>query len=281
MIRFYKLMITMLFFLIYYIDGTSQIKLSGIVTDQSGNTLSGTNISFEDSYLATSANNNGQFFFNHLKPGYYQLHVSYIGFESLLIPLQLTKDTLIEITLFYSPITTQEFSVMATRADEHTPMVYTTLTKKEIEANNLGQDIPELLNQSPSMVFTSDAGTGIGYSYLRLRGSDQTSINVTINGVPVNDAESQNVFWVDLPDIASSARDIQIQRGVGTSTNGAGAFGGSINLLTDDMNAEPNGEINFGYGSFNTLKGSVKLGSGLINEHWTLNGRFSYIKSDG
>jgi len=279
--RFYKLMILPLLLAAFPYTGSSQIKLSGTITDQSGNALSEANILLQNTYLATSSNREGRFILERLKPGDYQLQISYIGFETLLVPVELLRDTLVEIVLYYSPITTQEFSVTATRADEHTPMVYTTLSKKEIEANNLGQDIPELLSQSPSMVFTSDAGTGIGYSYLRLRGSDQTSINVTINGVPVNDAESQNVFWVDLPDIASSAQNIQIQRGVGTSTNGAGAFGGSINLLTDDMNAQPSGQINLGYGSFNTFKGSVKLGSGLLNEHWTLNGRLSYIKSDG
>ena len=270
-----------LIFIAIPVFGLSQVKLSGIVTDQSGNALSEANIIIKDTYLVTSSDLNGQFAFSGLKPGNYQLHITYIGFEKSEVIVDLKQDTLIEIALIFSPVITQEFTVTATRADEHTPIVYSTITKKEIEDNNVGQDIPELLNQSPSMVSTSDAGTGIGYSYLRLRGADQTSINVTINGVPVNDAESQNVFWVDLPDIASSTQDIQIQRGVGISTNGAGAFGGAINLLTDDMNPDPYGQINLGFGSFNTLKGSLKLGTGLIKEHWTLNGRLSYLKSDG
>lgn len=279
--HFYKLMIISLYFLSIPMIGLAQVKLSGTISDQSGNPLSEANVLLENTFVVTATDNEGRFVIGKLKPGNYQLQISYIGFETLLLPVNLVRDTLIEIVMYYSPITTQEFSVTATRADEHTPMVYTTLSKKEIEAGNLGQDIPELMSQSPSMVFSSDAGTGIGYSYLRMRGSDQTSINVTINGVPVNDAESQNVFWVDLPDIASSAQDIQIQRGVGTSTNGAGAFGGSINLLTDDMNSKPSGAISIGYGSFNMFKGSVKVGSGLIKEHWSINGRLSYIKSDG
>ena len=270
-----------LIFIAIPVFGLSQVKLSGIVTDQSGNALSEANILIKDTYLVTSSDLSGRFSFKKLKPGSYQFIITYIGFEKAEVLIDLRQDTLIEIALIFSPIIAQEFTVTATRADEHTPIVYSTITKKEIEDNNVGQDIPELLNQSPSMVSTSDAGTGIGYSYLRLRGADQTSINVTINGVPVNDAESQNVFWVDLPDIASSTQDIQIQRGVGISTNGAGAFGGAINLLTDDMNADPYGQINLGFGSFNTLKGSVKLGTGLINDHWTIGGRLSYLKSDG
>ncbi|RLD26314.1 MAG: TonB-dependent receptor [Bacteroidetes bacterium] len=279
--RFYRLIAMPLIFIAIPVFGLSQVKLSGIVTDQSGNALSEANVLIKDTYLVTSTDLTGRFSFGGLKKGSYQLSISYIGFERSEITIDLKQDTLIEVSLIFSPVIAQEFTVIATRADEHTPIVYSTITKKEIEENNVGQDIPELLNQSPSMVSTSDAGTGIGYSYLRLRGADQTSINVTINGVPVNDAESQNVFWVDLPDIASSTQDIQIQRGVGISTNGAGAFGGAINLLTDDMNTEPYGQINLGFGSFNTLKGSVKLGTGLINEHWTVNGRLSYLKSDG
>ena len=279
--RFYRLIAMPLILITLPLFSWSQVILSGIITDQSGSPLSEANILIVDTYLATSTDLNGQFTFGSLELGNYQLQVSYIGYEKSEISLNLKQDTLIEIALIFSPITAQEFTVTATRADDHTPIVYSTITKKEIEANNVGQDIPELLNQSPSMVSTSDAGTGIGYSYLRLRGSDQTSINVTINGVPVNDAESQNVFWVDLPDIASSTQDIQIQRGVGTSTNGAGAFGGAINFLTDDMTTDPYGQVNLGFGSFNTLKGSVKMGTGLINDHWSLNGRLSYLKSDG
>lgn len=279
--RFYRLIAMPLIFLAIPVFGLSQVKLSGIVTDQSGNALSEANILIKDTYLVTSTDIEGRFTFEGLKQGNYQLQISYIGFEKSKVLIDLKQDTIIEVALIFSPIIAQEFTVTATRADYHTPIVYSTITKKEIEANNVGQDIPELLNQSPSMVFTSDAGTGIGYSYLRLRGADQTSINVTINGVPVNDAESQNVFWVDLPDIAASTQDIQIQRGVGISTNGAGAFGGAINLLTDDINTEPYGQINLGFGSFNTLRGLVKLGTGLINEHWTINGRLSFLKSDG
>jgi len=278
---FYKLIVLPLVFIAIPVFGLSQVKLSGIVSDQTGNPLPEANILIKDTYLVTSSDLNGRFTFTDLKKGNYQLRISYIGFEKLEFNIDLKKDTLIEIAMIFSPIISQEFTVTATRADNHTPIVYSTITKKEIEANNVGQDIPELLNQSPSMVSTSDAGTGIGYSYLRLRGFDQTSINVTINGVPVNDAESQNVFWVDLPDIASSAQDIQIQRGVGVSTNGAGSFGGAINLLTDDMNTDPYGQINLGFGSFNTLKGSVKLGTGLIKDHWAINGRLSYLNSDG
>lgn len=171
--------------------------------------------------------------------------------------------------------------VSAVRVTTKTPVSFSNLTKKDIKFRNLGQDIPVLMNYMPSVVTTSDAGNGVGYSGIRVRGSDATRVNVTINGIPYNDAESQGTFWVNMPDFASSVESLQLQRGVGTSTNGSGAFGASLNLLTDSYAAKATGEIATSFGSFNTLKNTVKFSTGLLNDHFEIAGRLSAIKSDG
>ena len=170
--------------------------------------------------------------------------------------------------------------VRAIRAGENSPFTKTNITKKEIAKTNLGQDIPFLLNQTPSVVINSDAGNGVGYTGIRIRGTDATRINVTLNGIPYNDAESQGTFFVDLPDFSSSTGSIQIQRGVGTSSNGAGAFGASINFSTNEVNKEAYAEFNNSYGSFNTWKNTIKAGTGLVNG-FTTEIRLSRISSDG
>ena len=175
----------------------------------------------------------------------------------------------------------QAAEVTATRATRTTPIAYTNLDKKEIAKKNFGQDLTYLLLGTPSLITTSDAGTGIGYTSLRVRGTDASRINITNNGIPVNDAESHSVFWVNLADFASSVKDIQIQRGVGTSTNGAGAFGASVNMQTATLNPTAYGSFDGSYGSFNTHKETVRFGTGLIGNHWTFDGRLSNIGSDG
>lgn len=174
-----------------------------------------------------------------------------------------------------------EVLVSAVRVSKKTPVTFSNLTKKDIASRNLGQDIPILMNYMPSVVTTSDAGNGFGYTGIRVRGSDATRVNVTINGVPYNDAESTGTFWVNMPDFASSVESLQLQRGVGTSTNGAGAFGASLNLLTDSYAKNATGEIANSFGSFNSRKHMVKFSSGLMNERFELAGRLSVIKSDG
>ena len=178
-------------------------------------------------------------------------------------------------------INLQEVQVISTRAAANTPLAYRTIGKEEIKKQNFGQDIPFLLTLSPSVVATSDAGAGIGYTSFRIRGTDATRINVTTNGIPLNDSESHGVFWVNMPDIASSLEDLQIQRGVGTSTNGAGAFGASINMKTENVSNKAYGELSGTYGAFNTSKAQVKLGTGLLNNHWAFDARISGINSDG
>lgn len=174
-----------------------------------------------------------------------------------------------------------EVLVSAVRVTTKTPVSFSNLDKQEIKFRNLGQDIPILMNFLPSVVTTSDAGNGVGYTGIRVRGSDATRVNVTINGIPYNDSEDQGTYWVDLPDFASSVQSLQLQRGVGTSTNGAGAFGASLNLLTDSYSKESSGEISNSAGSFNTRKSTVKFSTGLLNNHFELAGRLSNIDSHG
>ena len=174
-----------------------------------------------------------------------------------------------------------EVLVNAVRVNANSPITHSNLSKEEIAKRNLGQDIPILMNFLPSVVTTSDAGAGIGYTSIRVRGTDGTRVNVTINGIPYNDPESQGSFWVNLGDFASSTESLQLQRGVGTSTNGSGAFGASLNLLTDAFSQEASAEISNSFGSYNTRKHTVKLSTGLLNNHFEVSGRFSKIYSDG
>ena len=175
----------------------------------------------------------------------------------------------------------EEVFIQAVRVDADSPITHSNLDEKEIETRNLGQDVPYLLNYLPSVVTTSDAGAGVGYTYIRVRGSDASRVNVTLNGIPYNDSESQGTFWVNLPDFASSIQNLQLQRGVGTSSNGSGAFGASLNILTDEVSEEAYGEISNSFGSFNTRKHNVKFSTGLLKDRVEIAGRLSKIESDG
>jgi iron complex outermembrane receptor protein len=248
---------------------------------QTNEPLAGAHILLEDTYLNAVSSATGEFRISGLKTGNYKIRVSFVGYETCSIDIKLAVDTTLQILLKPSSIMESEVIVTATRAAENSPTTFSTIHQKEIAQVNLGQDMPFLLQTSPSVVSTSDAGTGIGYSSLRIRGTDLTRINVTIDGIPLNDSESHGVWWVDLPDFASSAESIQIQRGVGTSTNGAAAFGASINIRSDDPEVSPYGEVNISAGSFNSYKLTFRAGTGLINNKWAFDGRFSKINSDG
>ncbi len=175
----------------------------------------------------------------------------------------------------------QPVEVNAVRAGEKAPFAKTNLVKADIAKSNLGQDLPFLLNQTPGVVVNSDAGAGVGYTGIRIRGTDASRINVTLNGIPYNDAESQGTYFVDLPDFSSSVNSVQIQRGVGTSSNGAGAFGATINLSTNELNKKSYLELNNSAGSYNTFKNTLQFGSGILGKHFTIDGRISRISSDG
>jgi iron complex outermembrane receptor protein len=175
----------------------------------------------------------------------------------------------------------ENIEITSIRAADKAPFTKTNLNKEQIAKVNLGQDLPFVLNQTPSVVVNSDAGNGVGYTGIHIRGTDASRINVTLNGIPYNDAESQGTFFVDLPDVSSSVNSIQIQRGVGTSSNGAGAFGATINLSTNEVNKEKYLELNNSFGSFNTWKNTLKVGTGLLANHFLIDARVSRISSDG
>jgi iron complex outermembrane recepter protein len=252
-----------------------------IVEKENQQALTGANIVLENSYKATFSGLEGNFQFDNLKDGTYQLKVSYVGFDvvSKEVILPSTEEFVIEMTK--SEVWTDEVIISGTRASERTATTYKELKKEEIERINVGQDIPMLLSQTPSVVSNSDAGAGVGYTGMTIRGSDITRINVTVNGVPVNDSESHGVFWVNMPDFVSSVNSIQVQRGAGTSTNGTGAFGASVNIQTNTLRRDAYVESFNSVGSFNTFKNNLMVGTGLIKDKFTLDARLSQIGSDG
>jgi iron complex outermembrane receptor protein len=223
----------------------------------------------------------GNFTLQRVPNGKQEIRVSYVGYETLRKSVELPLAASLELGLESKDFLSEEFIVSATRASGSTPSTFSTVDKSEIAKRNLGQDIPILLNFSPSVVSHSDAGAGVGYTGIRIRGTDQTRINATINGIPLNDAEAHGVFWVNMPDFASSVENIQIQRGVGTSTNGAAAFGASLNFQTDNRRDEAYAEVDNGFGSFNTWRHTVKAGTGLLNNRFAVDARLSKITSDG
>ncbi len=260
----------------------AQNSLTGKVFDsQSNEALMGASIWIEKVGKGTITDEFGQFSLSKIPSGVHRLKVSFLGFESFEQTITIPYSGELVIKLQSKDILTEEFIVSATRASASTPTTFSTVTKEEIAKRNLGQDIPILLNFTPSVVSHSDAGAGVGYTGLRIRGTDQTRINATVNGIPLNDAESHGVFWVNMPDFASSVDNVQIQRGVGTSTNGAATFGASLNFQTDTRKDDPYAEIGSGFGSFNTFRNSVKAGTGLLNNRFAVDARLSKITSDG
>ncbi len=204
-----------------------------------------------------------------------------IGYQTSIINSPNIINDTVTFTMFPQSLFLTPLEVSSIRASNKSPFTKTNMNKVEIEKINLSQDIPFLLNQTPSVVANSDAGNGVGYTGIRIRGTDATRINVTLNGIPYNDAESMSTYFVDLPDFSSSVNSIQIQRGVGTSSNGAGAFGATINMHTNEFNEKSYTELNNSFGSFNTWKNTIKAGSGLINKHFLIDARLSSIRSDG
>ena len=261
---------------------SAQFSISGKITDkQSGQPLGRAGIYLDNSFVTTQSNLSGNYSLKNLKAGKYTLRVTYLGYNSFERNVIVSENLLLNLELNPNSLLADEVMVRATRASENSGSTYRNIEKAELEKNNLGQDLPFLLNQTPSVVVSSDAGTGVGYTGIRIRGSDPTRINVTINGIPYNDTESQGTFWVNMPDFASSVDNIQIQRGVGTSTNGAGAFGGSLNIQTTTRRDSAYAELNNTFGSYQTLKNTVIVGTGLINNKFSFDGRLSRIKSDG
>ena len=264
----------------YTSTSAQQYTISGKVVNNNLDVLSGASIKIEETNQGTSSDGNGEFTLS-LDKGNYTILISYTGFRSTKKEIFLEEDKKLNFILIVDDLVLDEVLVTAVRAAPNTPITYSNLSKKEISKRNLGQDIPILLNYLPSVISSSDAGAGIGYTYLNVRGSNSERINVTINGIPYNDAESHGTFWVNLGDFASSTENLQLQRGVGTSTNGSGAFGASLNILTDVISEEASGEISNSFGSYNTRKHTVKFSTGKLNNHFEISGRLSKIYSDG
>ena len=258
----------------------AQTNLNGIVKGN-GAPLPGASVIIKNTFYGVSTDANGFFEFKNLKQKEITLKVSFIGFETKEFVVNVLANKNIQIELLPDVIFTEEVMISATRAGEKTPMSYTNVSGQEIAQKNMGQDIPYLLQISPSFVATSDAGAGIGYTNFRIRGTDLNRINVSVNGIPLNDAESHGTWFVDLPDLASSLENVQIQRGVGTSTNGAAAFGATINLQTNNINKNSYGNYKTAFGSFNTFKNTLAAGTGLINGKFTVDARLSKVTSNG
>ncbi len=260
----------------------AQFTISGHIIDKnSAQKLSGASITVEGLFVGTVSDDNGDFIIKNIKKGTYQLKATFMGYTDFNKTVGVTQNTVVNIELTRNTILQEEVIISATRASENQPSTFTNVTKAQIGELNHGQDLPYLLNTTPAVVTNSDAGNGVGYTGIRIRGSDLTRINVTINGIPANDAESQGVFWVDMPDLASTIDNVQIQRGIGTSTNGSAAFGASINFQTTKLNPKPYAIYDMGYGSFNTWKNTFMAGTGLIANHWAFDVRLSKLSSNG
>ncbi|MFH1120405.1 MAG: TonB-dependent receptor [Bacteroidota bacterium] len=260
----------------------AQFTIKGRVIDsQSGVSLQGAHLSLNNRLVKVTTNEKGMFEVSGQKAGNYNLKVTYLGYQTWEAIFDIAENKTMLISMEQSPIMTDETIISSTRANDKTPVAYQNLTGKEISKQNQGRDIPFLLEQMPATVVTSDAGSGVGYTGFRIRGTDMNRINITVNGIPLNDAESHSVFWVNMPDFATSVGSLQVQRGVGTSTNGAAAFGASINLQTSTPSQEAYATITNAAGSFNTYKHNFSTGTGLIKGKWAADARLSKLSSDG
>lgn len=281
-----KKLIPIIMCLIFYFNVSAATgKIEGIVRNIENNkALSGASVILEGTKIGISTGLDGKFVLENIEPGTYSISASYIGFKVQKKTVYVKPSEITNIAFELEPtiLSGQEVVVTATRAKEReTPVAFTNLTRNEIESKHWAQDIPMMLNELPNVYSYSDNGNGIGYSYMKIRGFDQRRIGVMINGVPLNDAESHEVFWVDHPDIAANSEDIQVQRGVGNSLYGASAFGGSVNLITAGITHLPKVQVDVGYGTFNTRRFSISANSGLIDNTYNLYGRFSRIETDG
>lgn len=277
----FKSYFSFILLILFPLLGKAQFSFSGkLVAATDNSPVPGAHIMLDD-HSKMISDQDGNFVFKNLPKGKHQLSVSFIGFKTYHTEISIPNQKELIISLTEAVYLSDEVVVKASRAGNNAPLTYAQVDGKTIEKTNLGSDLPYLLQTTPSLVVTSDAGTGIGYTGLRIRGSNETRINITMNGIPVNDAESHGVFFVDLPDLASSVDNIQVQRGIGTSSNGAAAFGASINIKTDASDEDAFAGFSTAAGSYNTIKETVRFGTGRSKKGFTLNGRLSKISSDG
>jgi iron complex outermembrane receptor protein len=260
----------------------SQVTMSGQITDEQGNPILGARLKIRGTYLICASDINGRYQLNLDANTTYVLEISQIGFQTVLDSVIVGDQNFIKnYTLLPPHFMTNSVVVNASTVDDNSPMTFNNINREQIEKMNFGQDIPYLLDEIPSSVVSSDAGAGIGYTGIRIRGTDPTRTNVTVNGIPLNDSESHGVFWVNMPDFVSSVDNIQVQRGVGSSSNGGAAFGAGIHMTTNTVNRNAYGEIENAAGSFNTMRHTIRMGTGLINNQFSLDARLSKISSDG
>ena len=264
---------------LFALPGFAQNSLSIRVLNQQKDPLAGASVTVGGDTRLT--NETGVAYFQNLENKNYTVRITFVGYNENNVKINPSHNNNITVILIPNNLQVDDVFVYATRAKENSATTFKNLSKQDIQTSNLGQDIPYMLDQTPSVIIGSDAGAGIGYTSMRIRGSDNQRINVTLNGIPLNDAESMGSFFVNLPDFASNVESIQIQRGIGTSTNGAGAFGASLNIQTDALETSPYAELNNSFGSYNSRKNTVKVGSGLINNKYAFNARLSRIASDG
>ncbi len=259
------------------------VSIQGHIYDRSTEKpLSGANISIEKEQRGAGSDMDGYFVIPALPRGDYELKISYIGYESSMINIELNSDTTLTVYLEPVVLPVERITITANRAEERrTPVAFSNMSRKSIEKRYWAQDIPMLLDELPNIHSYSDAGNGIGYSTLKVRGFDQRRVGVMINGIPLNDPEDHQVYWVDMPNLAANVDDIQVQRGVSNSLYGISAFGGSVNLVTSTMANERSIAATTGTGSYNTRKFSLAIGSGVIAEEYSLYARFSRIVTDG
>lgn len=263
-----------------FVTYAQNYSVSGLVTQQDAQPLAGVTIHLKSGSTWSQTDLDGKYMIQ-LPQGKHVLIFQYLTAKPIQKSIDVNGDMVMDIIINESAEVLDEVLVKSVRVGSSSPITHSNISKEMLEKRNLGQDIPMLLNFLPSVVTTTDAGAGVGYTGIRVRGINAQSTNITINGIPFNDAESMGTFWVNLSDFASSTESMQLQRGVGTSTNGSGAFGASINVLTEAISLDPSAEIANSFGSYNTHKHTVKFSTGRINDHVELSGRLSNIKSDG
>ena len=259
-----------------------QFTITGTVFDENKEPLEGAAVKLVGSTFGTTTNSSGEYQLK-LGTGEYSLEAQFLGYKNSMQLIAIVDENLKNINFYLSPNATalEEISVRSVRVNAEAPITHTNLDKVELKKRNLGQDVATQVKFLPNIVTTSDAGAGIGYTGFRVRGTGNQGINVTINGIPYNDPESGTTFFVNLQDFTSSVENLQLQRGVGTSTNGPGAFGASLNILTDNISEDAYASTSHSFGSFNTVRNNVKFSTGLLNNHFEISGRLSRIKSDG
>ncbi|WP_291856874.1 TonB-dependent receptor [Marinilabilia sp.] len=259
----------------------SQHQLTGVVTTGDGEPLAGASVAVNPGNRGTTTTDNGTFSFSIINDEMVKLTVSFLGYETWQQNISPANTSSIQVRMVPKSHLKEEVIVTAYRVGSKTPVAHTNLGREDLQQAGAGNDIPSMLKLTPSLISTSESGTGLGYTAFRIRGTDATRINVTMNGVPVNDSESQGVFWANMPDFANSVENVQIQRGVGTSTQGPAAFGATVNFQTTTSEPQAYAELSSTAGSFNTLKNSLRMGTGMINDRFSFEGRYSRLKSDG